>query len=59
MVCRDLGPLGIRLNPELNETGSGERRVSAADSRVEVWVMPTNEEVVVARQARDLLSGSA
>lgn len=56
MVCRDLGPMGILLNDELNEAGHGERKISAADSRVEVWVMPTNEEIIVARQARDLLS---
>lgn len=50
---------GIRLNGELNETGTGERKISSADSRVEVWVMPTNEEIVVARQARDLLAATA
>ncbi|QDV36651.1 acetate/propionate family kinase [Tautonia plasticadhaerens] len=56
MVCRDLERLGILLNDELNEAGHGERKISAADSKVEVWVMPTNEEIIVARQARDLLS---
>ncbi|RUL85948.1 acetate/propionate family kinase [Tautonia sociabilis] len=58
MVCQDLGAFGILLNSELNETGSGERKISSADSKVEVWVMPTNEEIIVARQARDLLSGT-
>ena len=57
-VCRGLDRLGIRLDPALNEAGSGERKISAADSRVEVWVMPTNEEIVVAHQARDLLAAS-
>ena len=58
-VCRDLETFGIVLNNELNESGSGERKISRAESRVEVWVMPTNEEIVVARQARDLLNAGA
>jgi len=35
--------------------GSGERELSAPGSRVQLWAVPTNEEIVVARQARDLL----
>ena len=59
MVCKNLEPFGIILNSESNETGTGERKISAAESKVEVWIMPTNEEIVVARQARDLLSADA
>jgi acetate kinase len=55
-VCRDLDWFGIRLDPTLNSEGPTERKVSAPDSRVEVWTVPTNEEIVVARQARDLLA---
>lgn len=54
-VCRDLGWFGITLDPGRNASGPAERRVSADGSRVEVWTVPTNEELVVARQARDLL----
>ena len=55
-VCRDLDWFGIRLDPARNAHGEAERAVSAPGSRVEVWTVPTNEEIVVARQARDLLS---
>lgn len=55
-VCRDLGWFGITLDPERNAAGPAERKVSADGSRVEVWTVPTNEELVVARQARDLLA---
>jgi acetate kinase len=55
-VCRDLGWFGITLDPALNAQGEAERKVSAPDSRVEVWTVPTNEEIVVARQARELLT---
>ena len=54
-VCRDLGWFGIALDPTANASGPAERVVSSADSRVQVWTVPTNEEIVVARQARDLL----
>jgi acetate kinase len=54
-VCRDLGWFGIELDPTRNAAGPAERKVSADGSRVELWTVPTNEELVVARQARDLL----
>jgi acetate kinase len=54
-VCRDLQELGIRLDPQRNAAAKGEAVVSAADSRVQIWVMPTNEELIVARQAAELL----
>jgi len=53
-VCRAMEWAGIRLDPQRNETARGENRISADDSRVEVWVVPTNEELVVARQAAEL-----
>lgn len=56
-VCQGLEELGIRLDPKLNESAQGEARISAADSRTQIWVLPTNEEIVVARQSRDLLQG--
>jgi len=54
-VCRDLGWFGIELDPASNAAGPNERLVSTPGSRVQVWTVPTNEEIVVARQARDLL----
>lgn len=54
-VCRDLDWFGITLDPTANAGGAAERKVSAPGSRVEVWTVPTNEELVVARQSRDLL----
>jgi acetate kinase len=54
-VCADLDWFGIALDPKHNRTARGEAPVHAAGSRVQVWIMPTNEELVVARQARDLL----
>lgn len=58
-VCDNLDWFGIRLDPERNATARGECRVSTEDSRIEIWTVPTNEEIVVARQARDLLTGAS
>jgi len=54
-VARELDWFGIALDPALNASGAAERRVSTASSRVQVWTVPTNEEIVVARQAKELL----
>lgn len=49
--CAGLEFLGIWLDEARNETGSGDRVVSAADSRVTVLALATNEELIVARRA--------
>jgi acetate kinase len=54
-VCADLDWFGIRLDPLKNDGAKGEMSIHAGDSRVQLWIMPTNEELVVARQAKALL----
>jgi acetate kinase len=54
-VFENLESLGIVLDPAANLSAKGEAKVSAETSRVQVWVMPTNEELIVARQAADFL----
>jgi len=55
-ICRNLDQLGIRLDPEKNAaTVAAEGVISAADSPVKIMVLPTNEELVVAREVRRLL----
>jgi acetate kinase len=56
-VCADLDWFGITLDPEANRTAKGEKPIHAATSRVQIWIMPTNEEIVVARQSKALLEG--
>ena len=57
-VLENLESLGIVLDPEINQSAKGEAKVSAETSKVQVWVMPTNEELIVARQAAEFLTGS-
>jgi acetate kinase len=54
-VCNGLEDLGIVLDDALNAQASGERRISGDRSRVQVWVVPTNEELIVARQTKHVL----
>ena len=49
-VCDNLSYLGIEIDEELNKIRSGDaRRISTPNSKVEVLVVPTNEELVIAR----------
>jgi acetate kinase len=49
--CEGLGFLGISLDPARNESGTGDRLVSADSSTVAVFALSTNEELIVARRA--------
>ncbi len=49
-ICNRLACLGVTLNKEVNNATYGaEARISGDDSKVQVWVVPTNEEVMIAR----------
>ncbi len=56
-ICQGLEQLGIELNPQANAAAKGETPIHAGTSRTQLWVVPTNEEIVVARQAKELLQG--
>lgn len=58
-VCDGLGELGIELDPDANHRAAGEMQISAAGSKIQIWVIPTNEEMIVARQAKKLLEAGA
>jgi acetate kinase len=53
-VCRQAAWLGVELDPEANAKGGP--RISTASSRTAAWVIPTNEELMIARHTRDLLA---
>lgn len=55
-VCRDMDWAGIRLDEQLNTQVDGETRISHADSATEIWVIPTNEEIVVGRQTAEIIN---
>ncbi len=49
-VCRHFSYLGLELDQEANVAGTGERLISTASSKVAVAVVPTNEELMIARE---------
>jgi acetate kinase len=60
-ICDGLQSLGVGLDPDKNRATIGdEGEISAADSLIKVWVIPTNEELLIARDtARCILDGEA
>lgn len=56
-VCRNMDFFGIKLDEEANNGCRGQlKRISAPDSKVEVWIVPTNEELLIARDTLSLIS---
>ncbi|MCI8524914.1 MAG: acetate kinase, partial [Oscillospiraceae bacterium] len=47
-LCEGLEYMGVKLDPEKNNVRGKEADVSAADSRVKIFVIPTNEELMIA-----------
>lgn len=54
-VCGYLEFLGLKLDETANDTRGEEIKISSADSKVEVYVIPTNEELAIARDTRDIV----
>ena len=54
-VCERLGWLGVHLDEAAN--GRGDLKISTAQSPVSVWVIPTNEELMLARHAMAVVAG--
>jgi len=52
-VCRGAAWLGVQLDAAANRAGGP--RISAGDSRTTAWVLPTNEELMIARHTRRVL----
>jgi acetate kinase len=57
LICDNLTHLGVELDREANEKGQGERLISTPASKVKVCVIPTNEELMIARDTHVLATG--
>lgn len=56
MICKKLEePLGLKVDYELNSTTHSEKEISLADSKVKVFVVPTNEELAIVRDTCRIL----
>ena len=56
-ICKYLGYLGCEVDPEQNKKRGDDVCISTADSKVKLFVIPTNEELVIARDTRDIVEG--
>ncbi|MFW6308796.1 MAG: acetate/propionate family kinase [bacterium] len=54
-ILKNMSYLNIKLDQEANQAGGEEKEISAADSGVKVFIIATNEELVIARAAKDLV----
>jgi acetate kinase len=58
--CESFDALGIRLDESRNAEATGaEMEISAESSRTSVWVIPANEELLIARETVQCVEGSA
>ncbi len=48
-VAKRLGVLGVEIDEQLNDTFSDERIISTPNSKIKLYIVPTNEEVMIAR----------
>jgi len=55
-ICDNLAFMGIKINDDKNKVKSEEACISEEDSSIPVWVVPTNEELVIARDTLRLTS---
>lgn len=49
-ICDYLGFMGVQIDAKANEVAGEERKISTDDSKVLVYVIPTNEELAIARE---------
>ena len=57
-ICEYLGFMGVKLDPEKNNVRGKETLISAPDSKVQVWVIPTNEELMIAQDTAELVNAA-
>lgn len=54
-ICSYLSFMGVELNQEANKVKAVEREISSQNSKVKVWIVPTEEELMIARETMALI----
>ncbi len=55
-ICELLKCFGVKLDKKLNDGKNIERKVSCPDSKIEVWVVTTNEEMLKAQDTEKIVT---
>lgn len=54
-ICKNLKLFGVEISEELNNVRGEEREISTPESKVKVFVVPTNEELMIARETEKVV----
>lgn len=57
LICNEMGNLGIKLDLVKNKIRGKETIISTDDSRVKILLIPTNEELMIARDTYNIVKG--
>jgi acetate kinase len=57
-ICRNLDWASIVLDPAKNQSRGQETKISKVESNTEIWIVPANEELIVARQTEAVLNAN-
>ena len=55
MICEALAPLGVKIDLDKNNVMGEKVKISTDDSKIEVWIIPTNEELMIARDTLNII----
>ena len=55
MICENLEWLGVKIDLEKNNCRGEEVEISTPNSKIKVWIVPTNEELVIARDTKQIV----
>ena len=55
-ICEGLEYMGVKMDVEKNKVRGQEVDVSAADSNVKIFIIPTNEELMIAKDTEEIVS---
>ena len=54
-ICEKLGFMGVKIDDKLNQTRGEEKEISSQDSEIKVYVVPTDEELMIAKETQRLI----
>ena len=57
-ICEYLTYLGVEIDDNLNGNRGKEMKISTPNSKVEVWIVPTNEELMIAQDTAELVNAA-
>ncbi len=56
-ICQKLSFMGVELDEEANQVRSEEKVISKPSSKIKIYVLPTNEELMIAKETQRIIFG--